>query len=120
MGEQVIAANIDLLCVICGLDQDFNLRRIERYLVAAGESGAELLIVLNKLDLCPDAFAREQETRDLAPGCPVLALRDGTQPHIANCSCCRMAVSFSTIPACASCNCGRNTPPSVLSLATSS
>jgi ribosome biogenesis GTPase len=51
VAEQVIAANIDLAAVVCGLDGDFNLRRIERYLVLARESGAEPVIVLNKADL---------------------------------------------------------------------
>lgn len=74
VGEQVIAANIGLLCVICGLDQDFNPRRIERYLVAAGEGGAKLLIVLNKADLCADPLARERQTREIAPDCPVAAI----------------------------------------------
>jgi ribosome biogenesis GTPase len=49
--EQVIAANIDLLLIVCGLDQDFNLRRIERYLAAAAESGTAPVIALNKSDL---------------------------------------------------------------------
>jgi ribosome biogenesis GTPase len=49
--EQVIAANIDLLLIVCGLDHDYNLRRLERYLVAAGQSGAKPVIVLNKADL---------------------------------------------------------------------
>ncbi|TMC14548.1 MAG: GTPase RsgA, partial [Chloroflexi bacterium] len=50
--EQVIAANVDLLFIVCGLDHDYNLRRLERYLVAAGQSGAKPVIVLNKADLC--------------------------------------------------------------------
>jgi ribosome biogenesis GTPase len=72
--EQVIAANIDLLIIVCGLDHDFNLRRLERYLVAAAESGAELLIVLNKSDLCEHAAAREREVRAIAPHCAVLSI----------------------------------------------
>src|SRR5947209_6087625 len=50
--EQVIAANIDVLFVVCGLDGDYNLRRLERYIVAAADSGAATVIVLNKADLC--------------------------------------------------------------------
>jgi ribosome biogenesis GTPase len=46
--EQVIAANIDLLFTVCGLDHDYNLRRLERYLVAGEQSGARPVIVLNK------------------------------------------------------------------------
>lgn len=49
--EQVLAANIDVLFVVCGLDHDFNERRIERYLVVAQQSGARPVILLNKGDL---------------------------------------------------------------------
>src|SRR5581483_11105906 len=52
--EQVIAANIDVALVVSGLDHDFNLRRLERYLVLARESGAQPVLVLNKAALCPD------------------------------------------------------------------
>jgi ribosome biogenesis GTPase len=72
--EQVIAANIDLLFIVFGLDHDYNLRRLERYLVAAGESKAETVIVLNKADLCPDVDARVAEVRAIAPGVPVAAI----------------------------------------------
>ena len=74
--EQIIAANIDLLFVIVGLDQDYNLRRLERYLVAATESGVSLVIVLNKSDLSAetDLEARIAEVRAIAPSTPVLAV----------------------------------------------
>jgi ribosome biogenesis GTPase / thiamine phosphate phosphatase len=49
--EQVIAANVDVVFVVCGLDGDFNERRIERYLVLARQSGARPVIVLSKADL---------------------------------------------------------------------
>src|SRR5687767_2459655 len=49
--EQVIAANIDVAFVVCGLDGDYNPRRIERYLVLARESGARAVVVLSKADL---------------------------------------------------------------------
>jgi ribosome biogenesis GTPase / thiamine phosphate phosphatase len=52
VAEQVIAGNIDVVMVVCALDGDFNLRRLERYLVLAREGGAEAAIVLNKADLC--------------------------------------------------------------------
>lgn len=51
---QVVAANVDTVFLISGLDGDFNLRRIERYLVMAWDSGAAPVIVLNKADLCPN------------------------------------------------------------------
>lgn len=72
--EQVMAANIDLLFVICGLDQDYNLRRLERYLVAARQSGADAIIVLNKADLCSDVALRLREVQGIAAAAPVLAI----------------------------------------------
>ena len=71
--EQIIAANIDLLFIVCGLDYDYNLRRLERYLVAASQSGAQSVIVLNKADLCPDSEMRVAEVQAIAAGVPVLA-----------------------------------------------
>ena len=52
--EQIVAANIDVVFLVSGLDGDFNPRRIERYLVVAWESGATPVIVLNKADLVED------------------------------------------------------------------
>ncbi len=51
---QVVAANVDVVFLVSGLDHDFNLRRIERYLLAAHEGGAEPVVVLNKADLPRD------------------------------------------------------------------
>src|SRR6266700_3504982 len=51
MDEQVLAANIDVLFIVSGLDGDYNERRIERYLVVAQQSGARPVILLNKADL---------------------------------------------------------------------
>jgi ribosome biogenesis GTPase len=56
--EQVLAANADLALLVCGLDGDFNLRRIERYLALCREGGVEPAIVLNKLDLRGEAERR--------------------------------------------------------------
>src|SRR5439155_5123859 len=50
--EQILAANVDAVFLVSGLDSDFNLRRIERYLTLVWESGANPVIVLNKADLC--------------------------------------------------------------------
>ncbi len=62
--QQVIAANIDLIFIVSGLDRDFNLRRIERYLTLVGGSGAEAVILLNKVDLCahPERCYRDAKT----------------------------------------------------------
>ncbi|MBP1609066.1 MAG: GTPase RsgA [Acidobacteria bacterium] len=74
IGEQVIAANIDTVCLVSGLDSDFNPRRIERYLAIAWESGAHPVIVLNKADICLEAPIRVAKAMSLAPGVPVLAV----------------------------------------------
>lgn len=70
--EQVVAANVDLVVVVMGLDQDFNLRRLERYLAAVSESGAQPLVLLNKTDLCDDPGARLAEVESIALGAAVL------------------------------------------------
>ena len=72
--EQVLAANIDVLLIVSGLDHDFNPRRIERYLVLANESGAQPVILLNKVDLCADPESMIAEIRQLSPATTVLAL----------------------------------------------
>ncbi|TVR48497.1 MAG: ribosome small subunit-dependent GTPase A [Puniceicoccaceae bacterium] len=69
--EQIIAANVDLLFLITGLDGNFNLRRIERYLVVAKESGAAPVLVLNKADLCTENDPRLAEVERIAGGAPV-------------------------------------------------
>jgi ribosome biogenesis GTPase len=69
--EQVVAANIDTLFLVSGLDGDFNPRRIERYLTAAWDSGAQPVVVLNKLDCCADPETCLLEVRAVALGVPV-------------------------------------------------
>ncbi|WP_035987962.1 ribosome small subunit-dependent GTPase A [Leptolyngbya sp. KIOST-1] len=65
---QVVAANVDTVFLVCGLDGDFNLRRIERYLVAAWESRAMPVIVLNKADACEDLADRLGQVEAIAFG----------------------------------------------------
>jgi ribosome biogenesis GTPase / thiamine phosphate phosphatase len=69
--EQVVAANIDTVFLVAGLDRDFNPRRIERYLVVAWESGAAPVIVLNKADLVDDPSPFVEQVRLLAPAVPI-------------------------------------------------
>jgi ribosome biogenesis GTPase len=71
---QVAAANVDTVFLVTGLDGDFNLRRIERYLTAAWDSGASPVIVLNKCDLRDDPAAAVAEVEAIAPGVPVIAV----------------------------------------------
>jgi ribosome biogenesis GTPase len=72
--QQVVAANVDTVLLVSALDRDFNLRRIERYLAAAWESGARPVIVLNKADLHPDPAAAQAEVQSLVAGVPVVLL----------------------------------------------
>jgi ribosome biogenesis GTPase / thiamine phosphate phosphatase len=72
--EQIVAANIDVVFLVSGLDGDFNPRRIERYLVVAGDSGATPVIILNKADLIDDVNAVVPDVRSMAPGVDVHAV----------------------------------------------
>jgi ribosome biogenesis GTPase len=74
LGEQIVAANIDVAFVVQSLDQNFNLRRLERYLVMVHESKASPVAVLNKADLCPEPADRAAEMRKLMAGLPVVAV----------------------------------------------
>ena len=88
--EQVVAANVDTVFLVMGLDGDFNIRRIERYLTLAWDSGATPVIVLNKADMCAETDARVAEVEAVAWGVPVHALSavegpglEALAPHIA-------------------------------------
>ena len=88
-GAQVIAANVDVAFLVAALNGDLNLRRLERYLVAARESGASPVIVLTKADLCLDPAAESQTVVDIAGGAPVVTLSaltgaglDGLKPWL--------------------------------------
>ncbi|MBD2355930.1 ribosome small subunit-dependent GTPase A [Tolypothrix sp. FACHB-123] len=72
--EQIVAANIDTVFLVSGLDGDFNPRRIERYLILAWESGANPVIVLNKSDLCDSLEACLAEVEAVAIGVPIVVL----------------------------------------------
>ena len=77
--QQVVAANIDVVFLVMGLDRDYNPRRMERYLMLAGESGATPHILLSKADLATDVDASLAEIRAIAPGVAVdaVSVRDG-------------------------------------------
>jgi ribosome biogenesis GTPase len=68
---QIVAANVDRVFVVCGLDEDFNLNRIERYLALIWSSGADPAVILNKADVCADVAAMVGETERRCPGVPV-------------------------------------------------
>ncbi len=71
---QVIAANIDVLFLVMGLDGDFSVHRLERYLTITYESGAQPVVLLNKADLCDDVDEKVAEIQLAAIGVPVHTL----------------------------------------------
>ena len=72
--EQVVAANIDMVFICMSLNNNFNLRRLERYLSVAYESGATPVAVLTKSDLCTNIESKTAEVQSTAPGVDVLAI----------------------------------------------
>jgi ribosome biogenesis GTPase len=71
---QVVASNVDLVFVVCGLDEDFNVRRIERYVARVRASGASPVVVLAKADLVSDPSESVDEVRRHAPDVEVEAI----------------------------------------------
>jgi ribosome biogenesis GTPase len=71
---QTISANVDTVFLLSSLDDEFNPRRIERYLVLAWDSGANPVIILNKADLCSDPESYLARTEEMAEGVPVHAI----------------------------------------------
>ncbi len=80
---QVAAANVDVALLVASLNADLNLRRLERYLAAAYESGAEPVILLTKADLCSDPTPLIAEVEAIAFGVPVLAVSAATGEGLA-------------------------------------
>jgi ribosome biogenesis GTPase len=70
--EQIVAANIDTVFLVSGLDRNYNPKRIQRFLVAAHDSGAVPVIVLNKADLADDAEEVKAEVEATRKGLKAL------------------------------------------------
>ena len=70
--EQIVAANIDTVFLCMSLNNDFNLRRLERYVSIAWNSGAVPVVVLTKADLCEDLDSKLIEVSSIAAGVDVL------------------------------------------------
>lgn len=82
--EQVIAANVDIAFIVAGLDNDFNLRRLERYLAVAWSSDVTPVIVLNKADIADDLDGRLVAVSAIAPGVPIVVLSAKTGEHLSD------------------------------------
>jgi len=72
--EQIVAANVDTVFLMQSLNRDFNMRRLERYLIVAWESGAIPVVVLTKTDCCDDVADKTAVVYGTAPGVEVYAI----------------------------------------------
>ena len=72
--EQIVGANVDTLFLLTSLNHDFSLRRIERYLIIASESGANPIIILSKSDLCDRVAGPIDQVQAVARGVPIHAI----------------------------------------------
>lgn len=72
--EQVVAANIDTVFICMSLNNNFNLRRLERYLSITYDSGAIPVVILTKSDLCSDVESKIAEVENTAPGADIIAV----------------------------------------------
>ena len=77
--EQILVTNIDLAFVVLALDETFNPRLLERFLLMVIEGGAQPVVVLNKADLCEDLDAHVAEAQRCAGEAPVVAVSAKTR-----------------------------------------
>jgi ribosome biogenesis GTPase / thiamine phosphate phosphatase len=88
--EQVLAANVDVVFIVTSLNEDLNLRRLERYLILARESGAQPVVLLTKSDLASDPDSARNAVEAVSADVPVHTLSsltgeglDGVRGHLA-------------------------------------
>ncbi len=72
--EQIVAANIDTVFVCMSLNNDFNIRRMERYIATAWDSGATPVVVLTKADLCADLPEKVAQIQSIAAGVDIVSV----------------------------------------------
>lgn len=70
--EQIIASNIDTLFICMSVNNDFNLRRLERYITIGWNSGATPVVILTKMDLCDNLEDIRNKIEEIAIGVDVL------------------------------------------------
>lgn len=80
---QIIAANVDLIIIVMGLDGDFNVSRLERYLLLATQSAISAIIVLNKIDLVVDVGVYLEQVERVRGVVPVYAVAAKTGDGLA-------------------------------------
>ncbi len=85
--EQIVAANIDTVFICMSLNNDFSLRRLERYLAIAWDSGASPVIVLTKSDLCEEVEKKRREVESVAIGADILVSSSMTEDGLEQIRC---------------------------------
>jgi len=80
---QILVTNVDIVFIVAGLDGDFNVKRIERYLLLARQSNIQPIVVLNKADIEPDATLKKEQIEIVADGAPVLVVSAATGEGLA-------------------------------------
>ncbi|USD39017.1 ribosome small subunit-dependent GTPase A [Ferrimonas sp. SCSIO 43195] len=83
---QLIAANIDTVFVVCSLNHDFNLNRIERFLALANDANVQPVVVLTKADLCSEVQLHLAQVQQLDPLLMVEAINALAPDHLARLS----------------------------------
>ncbi len=73
-GEQIIASNVDLIFIVMGLDGDFNISRLERYLLLAEQSNIPAIVILNKTDVSDEYLQKVDKVKTIVGKTPVLAV----------------------------------------------
>ena len=77
-GAQLIAANLDLVGIVCGLDRPVSAGRIQRMVIQVWDAGATPMVVLTKTDLVTDTTEAEEIAAAAAPGADVLVISSET------------------------------------------
>jgi ribosome biogenesis GTPase len=76
--EQVVATNFDYVFIMTSLNYDFNIKRLERYLSIAWQSGGNPVIILTKADLCSDFRSYEEKLEKISIGVPIIVVSTHT------------------------------------------
>jgi len=79
--EQLVAANIDTVFLCMSLNNNYNLRRLERYIAISYDSGATPVVVLTKADLCEDVEEKINEVKGTAIGIDVVAVSSANDDY---------------------------------------
>ena len=80
--EQIIASNIDIVFIFTSVDQDFNIRRLERYLSMIYEINANPIIILNKIDKCKNLEKFINETKEVFQNVTIISISAKTGENI--------------------------------------